>query len=209
MARASTGGITAKNTRLGVAYHARFRAYGKRRSVLLGYAVDGMTMKRAETELANILADVRRGTWQHPDDAPPPPEPQAAPLFHDFAEQWFNRQLKINLATPVQAGGHLYGLGASRDYVCVEAATGKLKWSQGGFDAVASSLSDGHRVLVANDAGEVILLDANPEKYTELGRFQACGKTFSHPAYCGGVLYIRDSRELTAWQLNTSPSAQR
>ena len=124
-------------------------------------------------------------------------------------DQWFNRQLKINLATPVQAGGHLYGLGASRDYVCVEAATGKLKWSQGGFDAVASSLSDGHRVLVANDAGEVILLDANPEKYTELGRFQACGKTFSHPAYCGGVLYIRDSRELTAWQLNTSPSAQR
>ncbi|HTI72546.1 MAG TPA: PQQ-binding-like beta-propeller repeat protein [Candidatus Limnocylindria bacterium] len=125
------------------------------------------------------------------------------------ADEWFNKQIRINLATPVLVGGYLYGLGGNKDYICVEAATGKLKWSQPGFDAVASSISDGHRVLVANDIGEVILLEANPEKFTELGRFQACGKTFSHPAYAGGVVYIRDSRELTAWRVLESPSPQR
>jgi len=52
--------------------------------------------------------------------------------------------------------------------------------------------------------GEVLLLGADPTRYTELGRFQACGKTFSHPAYADGVLYTRDSRELVAWPLQPS-----
>jgi hypothetical protein len=34
-----------------------------------------------------------------------------------------NKDLKINLATPVLVGGHLYCQGANRDYVCVDAAT--------------------------------------------------------------------------------------
>ena len=125
------------------------------------------------------------------------------------SDEWYNKQIKINLATPVLVAGHLYGLGANRDYICVDAATGRLDWSQPGFDAVASTISDGHRVLVANDVGEVILLDASPEKYSELGRFQACGKTFSHPAYTRGVLYTRDSREIAAWQLQDAPVQQR
>ena len=132
-----------------------------------------------------------------------------ADMGQSTADEWYNKQIKINLATPVLVAGHLYGLGANRDYICVDAATGQLDWSQSGFDAVASTISDGQRVLVANDAGEVILLEANPTKYSELGRFQACGKTFSHPAYTGGVLYIRDSRELTAWQLQDGPAQQR
>src|SRR5687768_11483064 len=36
---------------------------------------------------------------------------------------WANQALKINLATPVLVDGHLYCQGASKDYVCAEAAT--------------------------------------------------------------------------------------
>ncbi len=117
------------------------------------------------------------------------------------ADAWLNRDLKINLSTPVLVGGHLYGLGATRNFVCLDARTGKVRWSQPGFDAVASTITDGKRLLVTNDKGEVILLAANPERFEELGRFQATGKTFSHPALADGVLYLRDSRVLTAFRL--------
>jgi outer membrane protein assembly factor BamB len=120
------------------------------------------------------------------------------------SEAWMNREMKINLATPVLVSGHLYGHGPSRDFVCVEAATGTVKWRQPGFDQYASTLASGDRLLVLSDTGEAILLEANPAKYTETGRFQACGKTFSHPAYAGGVLYTRDTRELAAWPLRPS-----
>ena len=79
-----------------------------------------------------------------------------------------------------------------------------MKWRQPGFDQYASTLASGDRLLVLSDTGEAILLEANPAKYTETGRFQACGKTFSHPAYAGGVLYTRDTRELAAWPLRPS-----
>jgi hypothetical protein len=117
------------------------------------------------------------------------------------AQAWLNPALTINLATPVLVGRHLYGHGPDKDFVCVEADTGAIRWRQSGFNQYASTIASGSRLLVLNDAGEVLLLEANPDQYRELGRFQACGKTFSHPAYAHGVLYTRDSRELAAWPL--------
>lgn len=116
-------------------------------------------------------------------------------------ETWFNRDLKINLATPVLVAGHFYGHGPDKNFICVEAATGAVKWSETGFDQYASTIASGGRLLILSDAGEAILTAANPAKFEELGRFQACGKTFSHPAFANGVLYTRDSRELAAWPL--------
>ena len=66
----------------------RFRAYGERQYVTLGSASDGWTRTRAEQELQNVLADVRRGIWRPP--APEPaPKPTGDPTFYEFASQWF------------------------------------------------------------------------------------------------------------------------
>lgn len=91
-ARVGTGGITTKETQLGTSYNARFRALGKRRSVLLGYSAHGMTPRRAEQELQNILADVRRGIWQPPEPIAAAPEPRPMPTFHEVASEWFQAQ---------------------------------------------------------------------------------------------------------------------
>jgi integrase len=68
-------------------YAVRFRAYGRREYVTLGSAEEGWTRQRAEEELWNILADVRRGIWQPP--APPATvEVVEDPGFHRFASDW-------------------------------------------------------------------------------------------------------------------------
>jgi outer membrane protein assembly factor BamB len=116
-------------------------------------------------------------------------------------QSWFNRQIKINLATPVAVGGHLYGQGENKNFICVDRTSGKLLWSEPGFGDVTSTITSGKLLLALTDRGEALLLVANSERYEELGRFQAAGKTFSHPAYTDGVLFVRDSRELVAWKL--------
>lgn len=68
-----------------VSYALRFRAYGERRFVQLGYSSEGWTRQRADDELANLMADVRRGLWQ-PWAAPEEPAP--VPTFHVFASEW-------------------------------------------------------------------------------------------------------------------------
>lgn len=120
-------------------------------------------------------------------------------------EAWANRALKINLSTPVLVGNHLYCQGPRRDYVCVDATTGTLKWSQPGFGKGqkdnSSTIVVGRRLLVLTEEGQLVLMEANPDRCVELGRLQVCGNTWCHPAFADGRLYVRDGRELQCLEL--------
>src|SRR4051794_14517242 len=123
-------------------------------------------------------------------------------------EAWANKTLKINLSTPVEVGDYFYCQGPNKDYVCVDARTGALKWSQPGFGQGnkdnASTLVVKDKLLILTYDGQLALAAADPGKYTELGRWQICGNTWSHPAYAQGKLYVRDGRELSCFQLGKS-----
>jgi integrase len=81
--------VLERNGKRGRVFALRFRAYGKREYVTLGSAEDGWNRQRAEQELQNTLADVRRGIWQAPRaHQPVAPEVQADPTFHEFASQY-------------------------------------------------------------------------------------------------------------------------
>jgi outer membrane protein assembly factor BamB len=128
---------------------------------------------------------------------------------------WANTQAKINLATPVLVDGFLYSQGGlnTKAFICVDASNGQIKWSQLGFGKDVKDYSSvipvGKNLLVLTYDGQLLLLAANPEKYTELGRVQVCGNTWSHPAFANGKLYVRDSRELQCIELSAKPVAAR
>lgn len=87
MARRATGQVVERNRPGGRIFALRFQAYGKRRYLTLGTAEQGWTKRKAEDELANVLADVRRGIWNPPrsdDDLAGP----TTPTFHEFASEW-------------------------------------------------------------------------------------------------------------------------
>ena len=88
MPRSTTGQIVVDERRRSPTFGLRFRAYGRREYVNLGTADEGWTPAKAQTELQNILADVRRGIWKPPVPAPAPASEQD-PLFHEFASGWF------------------------------------------------------------------------------------------------------------------------
>src|SRR4051794_3456896 len=88
MARTATGQVVERQSKRGTTYALRFRAYGSREYVTLGCSADGWSRRKAETELENVLADVRRGLWQS--DRPERVEaPARVPTFHEFASEWF------------------------------------------------------------------------------------------------------------------------
>ncbi len=88
MPRRPTGQVLERERDGGLVFALRFRAYGNRRYVTLGSTAEGWTREKAEEELANVLADVRREIWQprKAGDASGPPE---EPTFHEFASEWF------------------------------------------------------------------------------------------------------------------------
>jgi outer membrane protein assembly factor BamB len=118
---------------------------------------------------------------------------------------WVNRQLKINLSTPVRVGDYLYSQGQGQSYICADARTGETKWQQPGFGAQgtenSSTIVVGKNLLVLTDEGELVLIAARGDQYTELSRVQVCGKTWNFPAFADGRLYVRDARELICYDL--------
>jgi outer membrane protein assembly factor BamB len=115
---------------------------------------------------------------------------------------WANKDLTINLSTPVFVGGFLYSQGPQKDFVCADAKTGELKWTQPGFGKENSSvIAIENKLLVLTDSGELVSISATPKKYSELGRIQVCGKNWNFPAFADGKLYVRDSRELACFDL--------
>jgi outer membrane protein assembly factor BamB len=120
-------------------------------------------------------------------------------------ESWRNKDVKINLCTPVLVGGFLYCHGPSKNYMCVDAASGKVKWTQGGFgQEVSTTLAVGDKLVVVSDSGEMFILKANPDHYEELARAQVCGKSWNFPAFANGKLYVRDQREIACYAIGES-----
>lgn len=109
-------------------------------------------------------------------------------------------QLENHWSTPVHHDGHLYGLYGFRSYgtaplKCIELATGEEKWSQDGFGQGNVILAQG-QLIVLGDAGQLVLVDADPSTYREKARADVLeGKCWSTPALANGRLYVRSTVE--------------
>jgi hypothetical protein len=83
MARKATGQVLERKGKGGRTYALRFHAYGKRRYLTLGTDAEGWDRRRAEEELQNVLADVRRGVWR-PQERIEHAELTPEPTVHEF-----------------------------------------------------------------------------------------------------------------------------
>lgn len=89
-ARRPEGEVIERDWKRGRGFALRFRAYGERRYLTLGFEADGWTWDKADEELQNILADIRRGIWVPPQKRKArrgggAEETEHLPLFGPFA----------------------------------------------------------------------------------------------------------------------------
>jgi len=111
-----------------------------------------------------------------------------------------NKPLANHWSTPVLHEGHLYGMFQFKEYgdgpvKCVEIATGKVKWEKPGFGPGQVILA-GDKVVALGDAGQLVVIDTNPEAYTELARADVLdGKCWGSPVVSDGRVYARSTKE--------------
>jgi outer membrane protein assembly factor BamB len=124
------------------------------------------------------------------------------------SERWVTRDFRPSFMDIVVHDGYVFGFDSRRrgELSCADARTGEVRWRAGksGLGQVLL-LADQALLVVVSEGGEAVLLAANPERYQELGRFQAIqGKTWTHPAIAGGRLYVRNAEEMACYELKPS-----
>ncbi len=122
-------------------------------------------------------------------------------------EVWTNDEsLSCHFGTPVYHNGFLYGFHGRQDIEggrlrCIEAKTGKVRWTADGYGCGSLILAGG-RLIVLGERGELALVEADGEKYRELARAPVLeGTCRAHLALADGRLYGRDGKKLVCWNL--------
>jgi outer membrane protein assembly factor BamB len=122
-------------------------------------------------------------------------------------------KLANHWSTPIVKDGYLYGMFQFKEYAdgpvkCVDIRTGKEMWSQAGFGP-GNVILAGSELVALGDAGQLVLIDPNPAKYTELARFDNLdGKCWSTPAFCNGRLYVRSVKEAACFDTGAKVTAK-
>lgn len=125
---------------------------------------------------------------------------------------WFTKKLKAQFNSPVVRQGHLYGIdgevGKRSALVCMEVATGDEKWRSTEVKNGSVILAGDGKLIALSEVGDLILADATPTGYHELGRAKVLkDRCWVQPVLANGTIYCRNNAgELVALAAGGGPA---
>ena len=118
------------------------------------------------------------------------------------SQRWVSEGLKPYFNDFVVHKNLAFGFDGS-NLACIDLNNGERKWKGQRYgNGQLVLLADQDLLLVISEEGEVALVKAVPDQFSEIARFKALqGKTWNHPVVVGDTLLVRNSEEMAAFRL--------
>lgn len=113
-----------------------------------------------------------------------------------------SKQMSCHFASPVHRGGYIFGIDDSR-LSCMDLRSGKVMWKQSGIRK-GSLLRINDCLLVLGEDGQLLLLDAAPEKHSPKAQARPFhgGRCWTMPVVAEGKLFLRDEQQMKCHELH-------
>lgn len=106
------------------------------------------------------------------------------------AKVWENRNMRNHFHASIWIGDYLYG-NDENTLRCIDARTGATQWSERGMGK-GGLIATGGNLLVLTERGELMLVQATPQKFIKLGSHQLPrGEYWTSPTAAGGRIFGR------------------
>lgn len=116
---------------------------------------------------------------------------------------WQTNKMKNHHGGMVEVDGFLYGCD-EQILTCINLRTRDIAWQSRSVGKGSLTFADGH-LYVRSESGPVALVEANPQRYVEKGRFEQPQKsgrnTWAHPVVADGKLFLRDQDKLFVYNV--------
>jgi len=116
-------------------------------------------------------------------------------------ELWSNTHIKVNFNDFIIDKGYAYGFDGP-SMICLNLSDGKVMWRGARYRGFLLLLADQDLLIVLSEKGDMALVKATPDKFTELSLMSAIkGKTWNLPVLAGNIFVVRNSQEMAAFRL--------
>ncbi len=117
---------------------------------------------------------------------------------------YFTKEMKNHHGGVVLVGNYLYGFDEN-NLTCIDFATGTTKWSNRSVGKGSVMYADG-MIYARSERGPMAIVEANPEKYVEHGRFEQPNRSndpsWPYPSIANKRLYLRDQDVLLCYDIS-------
>jgi len=111
---------------------------------------------------------------------------------NELKQLWKTEAMSNKMANSILWQGYLYGFNYE-ELACVDATTGESKWSQEGLGMGSLIMADG-KLIILSEQGELIIAEANPERFVDLHRKHILGgRCMTTPAFSGKRIFARNA----------------
>jgi outer membrane protein assembly factor BamB len=107
---------------------------------------------------------------------------------------WESRVMAMQINCPVMWGSYIYGFDEN-ELKCINREDGKEQWGDRSLGKGSLMMSADGRMILMSDDGELVIANADPQKFDVLARAQILprGRCWTAPVLADGRIYARNA----------------